>query len=74
MSVVHVPLLHRYRTEAEIAAEAAQPATTVAAESEEPAIDLDTALDRLDAELQKLDELSARQREFPSTIASAVYP
>jgi hypothetical protein len=61
---------YRYRTEAEIAAEAAQATTTVVPEPEEPAIDLDTALDQLDAELQKLDELSARQREFPSTIAN----
>jgi hypothetical protein len=37
--------------------------------AEEP-IDLDTALDQLDAELQKLDLLSARQREFPSAIAN----
>jgi hypothetical protein len=69
MSIVHVPAVYRYRTEAEIAAEAAQPTTTVAPEPLEPALDLDGALSRLDAELQKLDELAARDREFPGTIA-----
>jgi hypothetical protein len=67
---VYVPAVYSYRTEAEAEAEAAgvksKPAAT---EPEEPA-DLDTALDQLDAELQKLDELTARQREFPSTIAN----
>jgi hypothetical protein len=35
-----------------------------------PAIDLDSALNLLDAELEKLDELVAKDREFPGTIAS----
>jgi hypothetical protein len=61
--------MHRYRTEAEIAAEAAQPTRAVAPEPLEPALDLDGALSRLDAELQKLDKLAAKEREFPSTIA-----
>ena len=38
------------------------------APAEEP-VDLDTELDRLDATLATLDELSARQREFPRHIA-----
>jgi hypothetical protein len=72
MSVVHVPAVYRYRTEAEIAAEAVaakQTTTTLAPEPEEPA-DLDTALDQLKAELQKLDNLADKEREFPSTIAT----
>jgi hypothetical protein len=42
--------------------------TTATAPAEEPA-DLDTELDRLDSALATLDELTARQREFPRHIA-----
>jgi len=50
----------------EIVSPEQQSATT--APAEEPA-DLDTELNRLDAALATLDELSARQREFPRHIA-----
>src|SRR6516165_10530551 len=68
--LVYVPNVYRYRTEAEIAAEAEQPTTTVAPESAEPAIDLDAELNRLDAELAKFDDLVTSQGEFPNTIAN----
>jgi hypothetical protein len=71
MSVVHIPHVYRYRSEAEIAAEAAQPPRTVAAEAqEEPAIDLDTALNRLDAALATLDELIGTDQRLPAELDS----
>ena len=66
---VHVPTTYRFRTQEEIAAEAAQPSKAVAPEPEEPAIDLDAELSRLDDCLQKLDELVAKEQEFPRHIA-----
>jgi hypothetical protein len=55
-----------YKTPAEVAAEAKQISVTKPAEEE---LDLDTALERLDDELKKLDELISRQQEFPSHIS-----
>jgi hypothetical protein len=68
--IVHIAPTYRFRTQEEIEAEAARPATTAALEPLEPALDLDGALDRLDAELQKLDELLSTDQRFPAEMAS----
>jgi hypothetical protein len=72
-SIVHIPATYRFRSDAEREAEAAaanQPKATVTEPPPEQPADLDTALDQLDAELQKLDDLAGKEREFPSTIAN----
>jgi hypothetical protein len=67
---VHIPTTYRFRTQGEIDAEAVAPAqSALAPEPEEPAIDLDAELDRLEDCLQKLDELVAKEQEFPRHIA-----
>jgi hypothetical protein len=70
--VVFIPPVYRYRTEAEIGAEAVaakQTTTTLAPAPEEPA-DLDTELNRLDAALATLDELSVKDGNFPAELAA----
>jgi valyl-tRNA synthetase len=67
-TVVYVPIVYKSQAEADAEATAlSQTSVTVA--TEEPA-DLSTALDRLDVELEKLDNLAAKEQEFPNTIAN----
>jgi hypothetical protein len=62
MSAIHIPWTVVPAGEQSVKAPLPEPPSAPA--------DLDTALDELDAQLQKLAELSAKQREFPSTIAN----
>jgi len=72
--VVYVPTTYRFRTEAECDAEAAvlkqSSATLTETREAEPPADLDTELNRLDSALATLDELTVKDRNFPSELAA----
>jgi hypothetical protein len=71
--IVYVPSVYRYRPQSKIDTEAAalvQGTTTQAPKpEEEPVVDLDILLDRLDDELQRLDQLLSAQEQIPNHVA-----
>jgi hypothetical protein len=69
---VCIPTTYTFRPAgAQVVGPAEQSSVSVAeGEPEEAPLDLDSALSRLDAELQKLDELTAKERTFPAELAS----
>jgi hypothetical protein len=72
-NVVYVHPSYRYRTEAEIADEAEAEAaaakqTSVTVAEAPPPVDLDALLTELGAQLEKLDFLVTKEREFPGNV------
>jgi hypothetical protein len=68
-SIVHIPAIYRFRSDAEREAEATAATVTKPPPEETPA-DLDSALAALDLELRKLDELTDKDRNFPAELAT----
>jgi hypothetical protein len=75
-SFVHFPATYRFiptpdPETGDTAAGVEQQSVPVAkVPAQDPAIDLESALNQLDAELEKLDVLAAKDREFPGTMAN----
>jgi hypothetical protein len=74
-SFIHFPASYTFiptpdpETEATAARVEQTKATVTKPQPQDAPINLDTALNRLDVELAKLDDLAAKEREFPKTIA-----
>jgi hypothetical protein len=75
-SFIHIPASYTFvptpnpETESTAAGVEQQSAPVTKAPAEEAPIDLDTALNRLDVELAKLDELTDKDNRFPAELAS----